>query len=230
MQSLFDLELQIFDLDDTLINTRWAYTQAQQSALKSVYSQLNLDIPIQKFQQQIQWFCKQYSSGNPELYFSAFLTNISIKDSLQKKILEQLLLTYHQDYWKNLQPLPNASAILAKLEKQGKKLALVSNGLPTNQHRKLAHTKLDQFFSFEVRYISGDFATSQKKPSSYMIEKACHFYQVIPNNAVYYGNVIGDILAGNLAGTKTVFYGKKEVFQDLPKLAQPDFIISDWEI
>jgi beta-phosphoglucomutase-like phosphatase (HAD superfamily) len=222
-------DLLLFDLDDTLINTSRAYTEAQQESLITHIPELKQSpAEWQVHRNQLQWFCKAFGSGNPELYFKAFLQ--SNGRNFQDVLVEKLVKTYDELFWSKLAPFPLAEAFLQQAMDAGKQIGLVSNGKTKNQYRKLQVTRLQSFFPEKTCWISEEFASNQKKPSPFMILEALKSFQVTPEKTLYIGNIISDILSGNSAGVQTVLYTDfVPSHQSVPQLAKPDYTLTQWD-
>ena len=226
MHFISRIKLQVFDLDDTLVSTRQSYQDAQKTALKHLWPHKN-DQELAEAFNQLDWLCKRFGSGNKELYFKAFLVTNNI---YSPESLHSLIKSYNNFFWHDLRVLSFAVQYLELLKKQGCQLAIVSNGKISSQKKKLQITRLDDFFTADSCYISEQYEPQQKKPSPHMLEVACNNYQIPAVEAVYFGNTVEDVIAGNLAGMTTVFVGNKiqnEAKQI--KIALPDYRIKSWQ-
>ena len=229
IKTLLNKQFHIFDLDDTLINTRWSYQEAQKTVIRELWPEKTTP-QIDKLHDLLNWYCQQTGSGNKELYFDLFIRS-TISDSRHwSKSLSKALDCYEGQFESHLSLNPVAFQYLKKLLTLEKRIALVSNGGLEKQLRKLHLTKLDQFFQEEQIYISGQYPRKCKKPSPFMIQKACHDWKCPSNNTVYYGNTFSDIIAANLADVCSVFLKTTDKIDPRkPKIAQPDYQIKDWE-
>ncbi len=229
MINLPEFDLYLFDLDDTLINTRQAYYSAQESAVSKVFPNLTGKVLADRMK-ELKWLCQIFGSGQPENYFSAFVKNLSESTTAAKRYVEELLEIYHPTFQKNLKPFKGAIPYLHSLFERNKPIATVSNGKTATQLTKLQRTGLDAYFTESQCFISEMVLPTQKKPSPHMLELACHRTGVSPDRTVYFGNISADILAGNIAGTTTVLYGEdSEMNSNTPDIAKPDFRIGSWE-
>ncbi len=228
MIDLTDVDLCLFDLDDTLINTREAYTIAQEKAVRSVFNELT-EVEFSTMLPTLQWLCKFFGSGNVEQYMQGFLTTYPSLSASQKT-KETLLELYHQYFQETLHCFKGVRPFLKHLVENNYKLGIISNGIQTSQYKKLEITNLNFFFPSESCFISGNFKPEQKKPSPHMIQLACQVTGTSPKKAVFFGNTVGDILAGNLAGVSTIFFEKTSSLpQNLPRINIPDIVLGDWQ-
>lgn len=228
IKTLLNKQLHIFDLDDTLINTRWSYQEAQLAVIKTLLPN-KTTAELKSLHQLLGWFCKQTGSGNTDLYFDLFIRS-TISDSKKWKCCHtKALACYNKNFESNLIADPNGVHFLKKLTKLRKNIAIVSNGVLKKQLRKLNLTKLEHFFKKDRIYVSSQYAPDQKKPSSFMIDKACQDLADSHQNAVYYGNTQSDIIASNLADVCSVFIQTTDhIDGSCPIIAQPNYKISNW--
>lgn len=218
-------KLHLFDLDDTLINTRNTYYNAQEIALKQIFPLIRSD-DFSWSLDELRWLCRACGSDNAELYMEAFLRSHS---SYTPEIQSVLHMEYQEHYWTNLEILEGAYNYLEHLSNAEIPIALVSNGQKKIQRKKLKITGLDRFFSEDNSFISSNYPTANKKPSPYMIQLACEKYGIAPEETIYYGNNSEDIMAGNLANTTTAYFGDVAYLKEmLPGIANPDLIVSAW--
>jgi len=227
--NLHQFELFLFDLDDTLINTRESYHRAQEKALTTL-CQLIPGFSKDLFLQSLRSYAQQTGSGQYELYFQLFLnehTDLSPKEG--KEVFETMVKTYEEHYWSNLTEFSDSRNFLNTLHHKHIPMALVSNGETERQLKKLQHTSLQQFFSPKNSFISGAFATEQKKPSPFMVQSACRNYQILERKTLFFGNTVEDMIAGNSAGTSTAFITEScPLPPNLSANEQPDKVFSSW--
>ncbi len=206
MKSPQGIRLHIFDLDDTLINTRESYHTAQHYALADAFPELD-DGQIKLNISLLRWLCQQFGSGSPTQYFDAFVNCCNFKVINKNASAKLLFESYHNFFYKKLKPLNGVSNYLDYLIAAGMRLALASNGFIGSQVKKLCVTGLESYFPSKSRYISESFPAEYKKPSPYMISLACRDAGIDTSQSAFYGNAVNDIIAGNLAGVTTIAVG-----------------------
>lgn len=221
---LLRFKLHLFDLDDTLLQTRASYYAAQEYAVDELWDQLVLP-QREKAYKEIHWFSRRIGSVDPPAYMSAFLRSWGIYSEAN---LHLLIECYRESYWGDMKLYEGAWAYLEGLKKEGKLLGLVSNGTSSTQHKKVTHTGLDHFFPAPARFISGDFEPRHKKPSPYMLERALEYFGVKPEEAIYYGNTQDDVLAANLAEVTSLWFGPEQPSSDAPQAALADLRRATW--
>ncbi len=219
-------KLHLFDLDDTLIETRPVYQKAQEIAIQMVFPELTSEQLAPRFK-KIKFISKAFGSGLVEQYFQAFLVEETTLNSEQKeKALEDLVRIYFSEYWPAIKAKPGAKDWLRLLQSKGLNIGLISNGKVELQNKKLALTGLDEFFPEPVRWVSGAYPPEFKKPSTYMFEKALNHFGSTKEEAIYYGNITGDMLGANLTGMTSFLMGKVE--EGLEKIAIADQTFTSW--
>ncbi len=223
-----NFDLHIFDIDDTLVNTKEAYWFAQEAALREVYPEVG-ENKIQALLPRLKWLCATFGSGNVEEYFSAFLASTSDIFPLGSKRLNAILTTYHDTFGSQFTSFKHVEVYLRYLLDIQKKLAIVSNGSVDSQLSKLNTTGLLSFFIQDAIFISDQFPRHLQKPSPHMVKTACEQLGVLPDKAVFYGNSDVDVLAGNLAGTTTAHFAKTtKISSELSTYSSPDFTFTSW--
>jgi len=228
MIQLPEFELYLFDLDDTLINTRQAYHDAQKSAVRRVFPHLGGE-ELEKHLRDLQWLCRLFGSGQPRNYFAAFAADLSASITLPAETVESLLKIYDDNFHRNLTACPGSTAFLQQLTGHKRPLALVSNGKTATQLHKLRLTGLERFFPASCCFISEMVLPDQQKPSSHLVEMACSTFGIAPARSVFFGNTAADMVAGNLAGAATVLCSPEpEPPAGVPGIARPDYRIHSW--
>jgi len=228
MNPLLRFKLHIFDLDDTLLDTSFAYTTAQTTAIQEAFPELS-EAETSRRLTHLRWLSKKFGTGNVLDYMRAFLISVNDPSIDIEKTLSLMQSVYNESYWSLLGCMDGAIDYLHTITGQGIRVALVSNGDPDIQRKKITRSKLDRFFADRYCYISGRFHFEQKKPSSFMVSKACQDVGFSPEQSVFYGNSINDILAGNLAGVTTALIGgSASILADIPSIAIPDYVFQNW--
>ena len=177
---------------------------------------------------KIKIFCSWFGSFQAKWVLKSVLNtfNIFVHNVKMDRTVEE----YHKEFWTGLRPFDAALEFLDQLKEQDKVLGIVTNGFKNRQFKKLEHTSLLGFFDTQNIFISENFLPIEKKPSPFMIESFLNMNNKKEKDAVFYGNAGKDILAGNLAQVKTVFFSNCEKNEsDFLDIAKPDFIIRTWK-
>lgn len=143
-----------------------------------------------------------------------------------------LLAAWFRPYGDHLEPCSGVEAALARLRRQGLRLAVVSNvPMPGRLYLKLleAYGLAHYFDSFQFSYDCGS-----RKPSPAMLRLAMRELEVDPATAVMVGDRrASDVVAGRLAGTRTVWI--RSEYRDGPRadhslrsLTELPDLLADW--
>lgn len=143
-----------------------------------------------------------------------------------------LLAAWFRPYGDHLEPCPGVAAALARLRRQGLRLAVVSNvPMPGRLYSRILETYgLAQYFdSFHFSYDCGT-----RKPSPAMLRLAMRELELDPATVVMVGDRrSSDVMAGRLAGTRTVWI--RSEYRDGPRadhslrsLTELPDLLADW--
>ena len=221
VKKLKEFPLQLFDLDDTLINTCQSYLSAYSTVFQQNLSNAQ-QIPNYN---QIFRFCRHFGSSNPEKIFSFMGKFYTLKFSAA---LEEMSESFWQFFWKNLKPFPYVLEYLEKIKTR--QCGIISNGDKEKQIKKLVITGLKKYFCEENIYISSAFLQEEKKPSPKMILKMLDNTGFSASDTIFYGNADLDILAAKLAGVFTILIKIKKFFPDqATNFLKADFKIHNWK-
>lgn len=111
-------------------------------------------------------------------------------------------------YAEEVQPLPGAAQLLQRLDAEGVKLALVSNGPHDMQMAALEALGFARYF--RVVLVSGDRDVAARKPAPRIFSLACAGLQSVPEETL----MVGDNLEADIVGA--VEYGLKAVLVAKP--------------
>jgi FMN phosphatase YigB (HAD superfamily) len=181
----------LFDLDDTLVDRkgtyrRWAESFAAGRALDS---------------EAVEWLCEADNDGfavRRDLFADA-VVRFGLTDPV-----DDLLAAYWDGYLGVYRPDPEVSGALGRLRETGWKIAIVTNGPPT-QHEKVARSGLADLV--DVCCVSSEVGVS--KPDQRIFEEAFRRLGCSPAGAER-GWMVGDapgpdIGGGREAGLQTIW-------------------------
>jgi phosphoglycolate phosphatase len=134
----------------------------------------------------------------------------------------RLFIAYNEEHLVEKTRLyPGVVETLAELQRQGVRLALVSNKVEALCRKLLTLLQIEGYFHL---VLGGD-SLPNRKPSPDPLLKVLHDLGVSPERALMVGDSINDIAAGKGAGIKTVGcsfgYGEPE------EVIQADFVINE---
>lgn len=138
-----------------------------------------------------------------------------------KKILE----SFERHWFRNLRKVKvfkNVPLTLERLKKGGYKLGVVSTSPRDVISQTLDYTSIRGYFDVFV----GEEDSKRKKPHHEPVTNAIRALDVEPDEAVFVGDTIYDVLAGRSAGCHTVFL-HNAYNGDVLEKAKPDRVIDD---
>jgi FMN phosphatase YigB (HAD superfamily) len=189
----------VFDLDDTLIGTLYAYS----AAMPRMLSALGLPAAPNDIELAFAMLARLRTYRMEDLFF-ALLRDAGVDPyTARAKALAQMepanvLILSHMHL------LPGVLELMTELQARGIRLALVSNGFSDWQRRKLVHCRLDGFFPDELQIVSGDLPRFSEKPSLGIFWECISRLGMEPGRMVFVGDRVTDVLGANLAGMISV--------------------------
>ena len=224
-------KLHIFDLDDTLVHTRSAVREAWEPALKVLCSRLGCD--LDRTRTLLKVLVGEFGSTAYRQYWHALVSELvshlpnSAVSSDVDSITEEVRLIYDKRFWQNLRLFDGSVDYLNRLVDSGRTVGIASNGDSDFQWRKIRHLGLDKWFDPNSVRTEGSQAVQRQKPNAFMLLGFLDQHALDPQNCFFYGNSPVDIIAGNLAGVRTVAVGSI-ANQNRLKLLVPDAILRDF--
>lgn len=175
----------LFDLDGVLVDSADAWFQVLNDALKD----FKLD---------------SLSRKNFEKRFG-FPIERDLEDLFIGKTENEVVKRYDKYFRKRkalVKLFPNVAEILEDLKKKKLKTALISNSTKFIVMSILNHYNLKKYFDVVIAMED----VKHRKPSPDSVLKACELLKVKPQNAIFIGDTIIDMVAGKKAGCVTVGY------------------------
>ena len=204
MENFNDLELIIFDLDGTLVDSGMDITNALNYAITPYgLKPLTVEDTIKMVGEGLTRLIEKILGDN----------NASIKDAA----LDRFIKYYSEHLTDFTRPYPEVTKTLQMLG--GYKKAIISNKRESLSKKLLEQLKLMKFFDV----VLGSDSTPEKKPSPAPAKKVLEILGIEPRRAIIVGDSDFDIQAGKGAGliTVAVTYG----FRDRETLKNADFLI-----
>lgn len=211
MTNNLKIEAVLFDLDDTILNSRTAQINAilEFKAKHKVFQSINDEEFINKWDIIMKAKYEKYLKGEitfQELRKERIKTMFSVYDiRITDSEAEKIFDSYQEIYEKNWKTFDDAEEVLDEL-KAKYKLAIVSNGNSMQQRKKIRLTGLDKYFtnifiSSEVGYV---------KPQKEIFLKACEAINVKPENTVMIGDKYKVDIEGSIkAGLNAIWVNRK---------------------
>ena len=117
---------------------------------------------------------------------------------------------------------PNAEAVLKELKEKGYKVGLVTSKKNNMAKRGLENNGLLKYIDILVGFDN----VKNHKPAPDSLLKACDMLNLKPNELIYVGDHVNDIIAAKRANMKSVGVEFSHNIDKL-KLENPDYIIKD---
>lgn len=183
-----DIDIVLFDLDGTLIDTAPEMARALNALLLAEDRE---PLPFETVRPHV-------SHGSTGLLRLAFGDVLAPDET--ERLREEFLRLYHEDLASDSRTFPGIDALLRQLEAAGMRWGVVTNKpgwLTTPLLRAL------DLHERAACVISGDTLTA-RKPDPAPLLHACAAVGAPPGRAVYVGDAERDVLAGRGAGMETV--------------------------
>lgn len=205
----------VFDLDHTLFDR---YGTIKKIINEIDYSLLPFKdtIPREEIFNAIKYAEKQFIYSSFRLVINYFAENGMLKDDAD---LDNYYNKYIKpQYMKTAVPFPFTVPMLHNLKENGIRVALITNGQPEIQHRKIELLNLQN--EFEHILVGGNFGIG--KPEPVIFEEMARLMKLKPNEMLYIGDhPKNDVWASQNAGYIPVWVKTLGVWQ-FPEIAQPE--------
>ncbi|RLG65034.1 hypothetical protein DRO02_03055 [archaeon] len=181
----------LFDLDGTLVDNE-LYERENIKALVRIASK-NTSLNEKEIWQKVREYRKY--EGTPLWYDWRYFTKfIGAPEDSWRQV--------HSENLKHLKLLPGVIETLEKLKSMSVSLGIVTDAIRDVALLKIKHLKIKKFF--KVIVTQDDVGTV--KPDPYPILYALKLLDMSPNEAIYVGNTLNDVLAALAAGVKPILY------------------------
>ncbi len=208
------LKAVLFDLDETLVDRSTMLL----NYLQAHYERYLPKIGVVKFETYRDRFVilDDYGYYPKEQVFQRLIAEYNLPF-----LMEELLLDFRTNYPGYAVLYPGAMDVLTTLKAKGFPLGIITNGSVQSQSAKLSHT--DLISKVDTIIISEE--VGMKKPEPGIFRIALERLGVRADEAVFIGDNPGsDIVGGNAAGLKTVWYENHIVWSPEIRIA-PDYTI-----
>ena len=213
MKNFNNLELIIFDLDGTLVDSSMDITNALNYAITPYgLKPLTVEDTIKMVGEGLTRLIEKILVASGDSLRRGD-NNASIKDA----VLDRFIKYYSEHLADFTRPYPGVTKTLEMLG--GYKKAIISNKRESLSKKLLEQLGLMKFFDV----VLGSDSALEKKPSPAPVKKVLEILGIEPHRAIIVGDSDFDIQAGKGAGliTVAVTYG----FRDRETLKDADFII-----
>ena len=211
MTNNLKIDALLFDLDDTILNSRVAQLNAILEFKKKnkEFQNINDEEFINKWDVIMKAKYEKYLKGKitfQELRRERIKTMFFVYDiTITNSEAEKLFDSYQEIYEKNWKTFDDAEEVLDEL-KTKYKLAIVSNGNSMQQRKKIKLTGLDKYF--KDIFISEEVGYAKPQKEIFLI--ACKAINVKPENAVMIGDKYKVDIEGSInAGLNAIWINRK---------------------
>ncbi|MHA1112570.1 MAG: HAD family hydrolase [Promethearchaeota archaeon] len=203
--NLRSFSLVIFDLDGVIIDIADCLKKALRDGITKYSLEANADEILVDLAGLIE---KMQATPIPETILNAKeLLDVEYLNSANITVLKKLRIAAHiySEFKKNKDETatlyPRVEQLLTILSKK-KKLAMLTNNRKSSAVKTLKKFGLDQFFN--EKYIYGFDETGKFKPEPDGLLKILKDMRVRADKAIFIGDMVTDVIAGNRAGVRTV--------------------------
>ena len=204
----------VFDVDNTLYDTRTLAVNARRNALKAMI-EAGLDVELDEAFTRLMGLVKEHGS-NYDHHFDRLLEGYG-RDG-DHHLVAAGVVAYHETKKAFLVPYPDTVPTLLELKANGILLGVASNGKPVKQWEKLIRLGLQHFFDAVV-VASGPYGKPDPKP---LLDVAARL-GVEPGDCLMVGDrVDADVKAAEAAGFKSVLLTPEPGGDYKPK---PDYTV-----
>jgi FMN phosphatase YigB (HAD superfamily) len=188
----------LWDLDDTLVNTRERTERSQARALAEIgIAAPDIERGVRAWQ-RLYWY---FDANDVIGILEAISYELNVKPSPIK--MKKVAQNVRNDWGSGVRVFPGVPATLEWFIKRGMLLGIVSNGSPETQMRKISNAGLEQYFPAHGILILPP-SSGHSKPSATGLARVCAALASKPRETLYVGNRYSDCIASNLAGVLAI--------------------------
>lgn len=222
------LDVVLFDLDDTLYSTTAFATTARRDAIRAMIA-AGLDVSEDEGVQELAEVVAEFSS-NYEHHFDRLLDRLGpsrLNGRNRAVLIATGVIAYHHAKERGMPLLPDARALLDALRAARVRMGVITAGLQVKQAEKLIRTGLLAYLAPEAIFLSDQMGVSKPNPKIYV--KALKALGLPPMRALYVGDRPShDVAPARKAGLKTALYrGAGGKYAGEPCDVAPDHDVSD---
>ena len=221
-----------FDLGNTLVRELKEDRALRSDGAKSLYDELGVKDKGIEYEDFIKIHDKVWAEEERvrlkfrEISVERIITRILKELDMEYSNIKRLINVYFSPKLRYVKLFPDVPQVLEELKKEGYKLVLISNALPSNK-LVFNHFRLNRFFD-EALF---SYEIGLRKPHPDIFYEALDRVETSPNKAIMIGNnPFADIAGSRLVGMKTVLIVRHRIEKEATPVL-PDYIISSlWEL
>ena len=211
------IETIIFDLDDTLLDTRSALLHARIEIIKSLIEiSDNADVCRALNQwERLAWY---YKSSDLERIISIIKNEFGKGNAISGSVIKKAEKKYRDIELENISIFSEVNLLVKTCAKIGLKVGIFGNGNPDFQVKKMK-----KFREFEdvLKSDSFNFADGyniEKKPSPFGLLGLLSKMECPPQTSIYIGDRVTDVLAAKNAGCYSIMIPAHSMETKMPPL------------
>jgi putative hydrolase of the HAD superfamily len=219
-----DVEVVLFDLDDTLHDDTYAYQSAAEEVAREVAAEHGIDALALKaaYVAEAEGFWMRLTADDLKVRLASIRASMwqaalaSVGAGDDPALAQRSAERYNAYRSKYYALFPGATDLLRSLRARGKKLGLVTNGLSETHREKIALLRLGEFF--DAVFLSDE--VGMVKPDPLLFAHACRTLGSSPARSAMVGDRYDRDISGALeAGLFTVWLNVRN--ETLPAGVKP---------
>jgi putative hydrolase of the HAD superfamily len=184
----------IFDLDDTL----YEETQFVRSGFRAVSRYISDTCMVDR-DEVYQMLLEVLANQGRGKVFDVVLEKLGL---YEKRLIPEMVKTYRA-HEPAISPYPDVKPVLTKLDANGYKLGLITDGDVNAQKNKLRALKIGQFFGCAI--FSDQYGVEKRKPHISPYKRVLETLRVLPHESAYIGdNPFKDFIGARKLGMRAV--------------------------
>jgi HAD superfamily hydrolase (TIGR01549 family) len=201
-----------FDLDDTLHDHLFPFSNAFKTTFPDYYEQINIESVYKSFRDFSDLLWKNYSNNELTLQelrmnrialaMKGFTIHISNESASEFQ-------TQYESGLKHLRLFPEVPELLVMIKNKGYEIGMITNGPVDHQLNKINSLGLTEFIPREMIFISDEVGIA--KPNPGIFHHAGDKFNFAPKEFLYIGDSWhNDVVAPTEAGWRTIWFNHRK--------------------
>jgi putative hydrolase of the HAD superfamily len=225
------LSLLTFDIDDTLYSSTDFAQQARENALKAMIA-AGLKVDFKTVSAELDEVVAEFTSNDPQ-HLDRVLQRLPPETlcGINPAILVASgMVAYHDTVHESLVPYEDAVDAMKRLQQQGYRLGVVSQGVTIKQAVKLVRMRILPYIERSAIFFSDQMATSKANPKFF--QRAAERLKAPAKECMHIGDRPDrDIDPANRAGWITVLNRRSGRYHERPGQTPPAYTIHNfWDL
>lgn len=223
------------DIDDTLIQTSRALAETKRKTVEYIRGIASLGFLEGGIFSALDAIISYFGTGTEQEFLHALCFEGGKRGKSLQRTAQAVNKYFRRQFLSCLEPFPRCEVLLKELTVQGMSLGIISNGQEEFQKTKLAFTGLVSYFPIPDRVlISSSFGPAAEKPSQIMYRRFIEKSGCLPQEILFVGDKLSDIVGANLADMVSVWVlqGKAEKYRSVEfkprlRIEKADYVIQE---